>query len=188
MECWCFWNPMATVCQYSCDISDILVPSCWVGPSLFGVQERAGVGQIQASRWSRNAVLFYSWRCLLKLLNPAFTDHICGDVHVPGHISSWCTNKCPSYGAHGACSSEVLTYTYEANSNSEACAPLDPASSFLNHMMLEVMSVVFSFTGFDTTVVWLTGFLRVVFLCDHSNKDSSFTSSFCGIGITKAFV
>ncbi|CAK9873706.1 unnamed protein product [Sphagnum jensenii] len=34
--------------------------------------------------------------------------------------------------------SEVLTYTYEANSNSVASAPLDPASSFLNHMMLEV--------------------------------------------------
>jgi hypothetical protein len=84
--------------------------------------------------------------------------------------------------------SEVLTYTYEANLNSEACAPLDPASSFLNHMMLEVISLVFSLTEFDTTVVWLTGFFRVVFLCDHSNKDSSFTSSFCGIGITKAFV
>jgi hypothetical protein len=61
MECWCFWNPMATVCQYTSDLSDILVPSCWVGPSLFGVQEMAGVGQIQASRWSRKAVLFYSW-------------------------------------------------------------------------------------------------------------------------------
>ncbi len=34
----------------------------------------------------------------------------------------------------------MWTYTYEANLNSEACAPLDPASSFLNHMMLVFLS------------------------------------------------
>jgi hypothetical protein len=53
---------------------------------------------------------------------------------------------------------------------------------------LILISLVLGLTGFDTTVVWLTGLFGVVFLCDHSNKDSSLTSSFCGIGITKAFV
>jgi hypothetical protein len=55
-------------------------------------------------------------------------------------------------------------------------------------MMLEVILLVFGLTGFDTTVVWLTGFFGVVFLCDHINKDSSFTSRcFCGIGDYQSF-
>jgi hypothetical protein len=44
MESWWFWNPMATVCQYICDIIEIIVSSSGVGPSLFEVQESSFVG------------------------------------------------------------------------------------------------------------------------------------------------
>jgi hypothetical protein len=63
---------MAMVCQYICDIVEIIVSSSGVGPTLFEVQESSFVGFFCAQE---------SWflliaKVLFQLLNPAFTEHV----------------------------------------------------------------------------------------------------------------